>query len=86
MMSNMFVCAAYILTHPTSGAANFLQMVQEGFFSSKVALFRAIKGFLIQFGLSGSPTVQRSFEKAHMSGMSVGETLCVIYMSCICNV
>ncbi len=44
-----------IAVHPTwapIGAANFLNMVTTEFFSTKIALFRALKGFIIQFGLS----------------------------------
>ena len=50
------------------GAANFLKMVSSGFFSSKVGLFRSLKGFLIQFGLAGDPEVQRSFEAGMLGG------------------
>ena len=60
-----------IAVHPQwapIGAENFLTMVESKFFSSKVPLFRALKGFLVQFGLSGDPAVQRSFEKMHMKG------------------
>ena len=35
------------------GAERFLHMVNNGFFSTKVGLFRALKGFLVQFGLAG---------------------------------
>ena len=41
------------------GAQRFLDMVTSGFFSSKIGLFRALKGFIIQFGLSGDPSVQQ---------------------------
>lgn len=54
-----------IAIHPTwapVGAENFLNMVKTGFFSSNVGLFRAIKNFIVQFGLAGSPAVQRKFE------------------------
>lgn len=50
------------------GAANFLSMVKTGFFSSKVGLFRSLKGFLIQFGIAGEPSVQTSFEKNMLNG------------------
>lgn len=55
-----------IAVHPTwapIGAARFLDMVESGFFSSKVPLFRALKGFLVQFGLAGDPSVQEVFDK-----------------------
>lgn len=38
-------------------------MVRSGFFSTEVALFRAMKGFLVQFGLAGDPTVQKKFHQ-----------------------
>jgi len=50
------------------GAANFLHMVTSGFFTSKVGLFRSLKGFLIQFGLAGDPEVQKSFEESMLGG------------------
>ena len=43
-------------------------MVTSGFFSSRVGLFRSLQGFLIQFGLAGSPEVQKTFEKENMAG------------------
>ena len=36
------------------GAARFLEMVETKFFSTRVPLFRALKGFLVQFGLAGT--------------------------------
>ena len=50
------------------GAENFLNMVTSGFFSSKVGLFRSLKGFLIQFGLAGEPAVQKKFEETMLKG------------------
>jgi len=38
------------------GAARFLELVDEGFFSN-VRFFRAIPGFMAQFGISGKPSV-----------------------------
>ena len=46
------------------GAENFLNMVKSGFFSSEVGLFRALQGFLVQFGLAGDPSVQEAFEQS----------------------
>jgi len=60
-----------IAVHPNwapIGASNFLSMVKDNFFSSKVPLFRALKGFLIQFGLSSDPKTQVNFEHNHLSG------------------
>lgn len=50
------------------GADNFLKMVTTGFFSSRVPLFRSLKGFLIQFGLAGDPEVQTAFETNVLKG------------------
>jgi len=50
------------------GAENFENMVKSGFFESKVALFRSLKGFLIQFGLAGDPQVQTGFESNMLKG------------------
>eukprot|EP01035_Chromulina_nebulosa_P016805 gene16805-22287_t len=43
-------------------------MVKTGFFSSKIGLFRAIKDFLVQFGLAGDPKVQRDYESKYLDG------------------
>jgi hypothetical protein len=45
------------------GAQRFLDMVHDKFFSSKIAMFRALKGFLVQFGLSGDPEIQRQWHR-----------------------
>ncbi len=45
------------------GAKRFLDMVNDNFFSTKVPLFRALKGFLVQFGLAGDPEVQTRYHK-----------------------
>ena len=55
-----------IEVHPTwapKGAERFLHMVRSGFFSTHVGLFRALKNFLVQFGLAGDPSVQKQFHK-----------------------
>ena len=44
------------------GTAHFLSMVRRGFLSSGVPLFRAIAGFLVQFGLSVDPAVQAAWD------------------------
>lgn len=51
-----------IAVHPTwapHGAARFMNMTKSNFFSTQVPLFRALKGFLIQFGLAGVPSIQQ---------------------------
>mmetsp|Transcript_18528 Transcript_18528/g.49712 ORF Transcript_18528/g.49712 Transcript_18528/m.49712 type:complete len:492 (-) Transcript_18528:294-1769(-) len=40
------------------GAARFLEMVREGFFNTRVGLFRAVRGFICQTGIAGDPAVQ----------------------------
>ena len=42
------------LTWAPLGARRFLDMVESEFFHTKVPLFRALKNFLIQFGLAGT--------------------------------
>ena len=42
-------------------AERVLSMVETGFFNSGVPLFRALKGFLVQFGLNGDPKIQNAF-------------------------
>ena len=50
------------------GAENFLTMVKTKFFSTRVPLFRALKGFIIQFGLSSDMAFQKEFEKKYIGG------------------
>lgn len=55
-----------IEVHPSwapLGAERFLLMVKEKFFSTKVPLFRALKNFLVQFGLAGDPKVQKAYHR-----------------------
>jgi peptidyl-prolyl cis-trans isomerase A (cyclophilin A) len=42
------------------GADRFYNLVKAGFFEN-VAFFRAIEGFMVQFGLHGEPSVQRAW-------------------------
>ena len=51
-----------IAVHPSwapHGAKRFLDMVRSGFFSTRVGLFRALRDFLVQFGLAGDPAVHK---------------------------
>eukprot|EP00930_Biecheleria_cincta_P038381 TRINITY_DN26373_c0_g1_i1.p1 TRINITY_DN26373_c0_g1~~TRINITY_DN26373_c0_g1_i1.p1 ORF type:complete len:442 (-),score=59.75 TRINITY_DN26373_c0_g1_i1:178-1503(-) len=41
------------------GAKRFVDMVESGFFSTKVALFRAVRSFLCQTGISGDPSIHK---------------------------
>lgn len=53
-----------IEVHPSwapVGAARFLDMVRDNFFQTKVPLFRALRGFLVQFGLAGDPEVHKRY-------------------------
>jgi hypothetical protein len=57
-----------IAVHPTwapLGAQRVLQMVENGFFDAEVAFFRALAGFLVQFGIAGDPKVQAKFDESH---------------------
>ena len=47
------------------GANRFMSMVKDNFFSPPhgVALFRALKGFLVQFGLSSDPDIQTMWHR-----------------------
>lgn len=50
--------------HPSwapNGAKRFLDMVRDNFFSTQVPMFRALKGFLIQFGLAGDPATHKRY-------------------------
>jgi peptidyl-prolyl cis-trans isomerase A (cyclophilin A) len=42
------------------GADRFYNLVKAGFFEN-VAFFRAIDGFMVQFGMSGEPSVQKAW-------------------------
>ena len=42
------------------GADRFYNLVKAGFFE-RVAFFRAIEGFMVQFGMSGTPAVQQAW-------------------------
>jgi len=44
------------------GAARFLEMVESGFFESRVGLFRAVENFICQTGIAGDPGVQRRWQ------------------------
>lgn len=48
----LYVCAQ---SWGSLGAERFLALVDAGLFSTMVALHRAVKGFIIQFGTPGDP-------------------------------
>ena len=64
--------ALNIAVHPSwapIGASNFLNMVESGYFNeARVPMMRALKGFLIQFGLSSSPATQKHYETTYLKG------------------
>ena len=45
------------------GARRFLEMVQGGYFDSRVPLMRCIQNYLCQFGLSSDPQVSKYYRK-----------------------
>lgn len=45
------------------GSRRFLDMVNSGFFDTRVALFRAVENFLCQTGVAGDPMVHREWRK-----------------------
>jgi hypothetical protein len=79
-----------IEVHPNwapNGANRFLFMVKDNFFSTNIALFRALKGFLVQFGLSGDPKVQHRYHTYgnlpdDPSWLPLG---CVYFYTCFLN-
>ena len=44
------------------GADHFYQLVKAGFYNDN-ALFRVIKGFVVQFGMNGDPAVNKSWSE-----------------------
>jgi peptidyl-prolyl cis-trans isomerase A (cyclophilin A) len=45
------------------GADRFYNLVKLGYFTD-IALFRVVKGFMVQFGISGDPNMNRSWRRA----------------------
>ncbi len=43
------------------GAEQFLNMVKDEYFSSKIALMRCVKNFLCQFGIAGIPSLNKRY-------------------------
>ena len=43
------------------GAKRFVEMVKEGYFSSRVPLMRCLKNFICQFGLAGTPQLNKKY-------------------------
>src|SRR6516162_5320221 len=54
------------------GADRFYNLVKLGYFTD-VAFFRVIKGFMVQFGIHGDPTVSRAWRDAHVKDDPTGK-------------
>ena len=46
------------------GASRFYNMIESGYFENDIAIFRAIEGFMFQFGIHGDPTVNAKWANA----------------------
>lgn len=46
------------------GADRFYNMIKSGYFDSDIAIFRAIEGFMFQFGIHGDPEVNAKWANA----------------------
>lgn len=55
------------------GVDRFYNLVKAGFFSD-IAMFRMVKGFVIQFGIHGSPLVSSVWREANLQDDPVRET------------
>ena len=55
------------------GVDRFYNLVKAGFFSD-IALFRMVKGFVVQFGIHGSPLVSSVWRDANIADDPVKET------------
>lgn len=51
------------------GADRFYNLVRHGFYND-AAFFRIVPGFVVQFGLSGDPAVNRAWKKCEHQGRS----------------
>lgn len=56
-----------------NGADRFYNLVKLGFYND-VAFFRAISGFMVQFGLHGSPEVNRAWKMARIPDDAVKQS------------
>src|SRR5207302_10996057 len=55
-----------------SGVDRFYNLVKIGYYDD-VALFRVIKGFMVQFGINGDPAVNRVWREAHIKDDPTGK-------------
>jgi len=56
-----------------NGADRFYNLVKAGFFDD-TRFFRAIQGFMVQFGISGDPTVNAKWQNENISDDSVTQS------------
>ena len=56
-----------------NGVDRFYNLVKGGFFSD-IAFFRMVRGFVVQFGIHGSPLVSEAWRDANISDDPVKET------------
>ena len=54
------------------GADRFYNLVKLGYFND-AALFRVVKGFMVQFGIHGDPAVNRAWRVAHIKDDPTGK-------------
>ncbi len=55
------------------GADRFYNLVKSGFYDN-VRFFRVVKGFMVQFGISGTPSVNAKFREAHFPDDAVKQS------------
>ncbi len=55
-----------------NGADRFYNLVKVGYFTD-VALFRVIKGFMMQFGIHGDPAISKAWREAQISDDPTGK-------------
>ena len=55
-----------------NGADRFYNLVKQGYFND-IAFFRVVKGFMVQFGIHGDPTVSRAWRTATIQDDPTGK-------------
>ena len=56
------------------GVKRFHTMVQSGFFNDGIAIFRGVKGFVVQFGVHGEPNISQDWKKKSITDDPVKES------------
>ena len=54
-----------------NGADRFYNMVKAGFYDDRIAFFRAIDGFMVQFGIHGEPEIGKRWREARIKDDAV---------------